>query len=630
MKKQTAKWHFTPLDPGRRVRETVVDEFFAGEKTGKPGVALVREGIQNALDARAGDTPVIVRIFLSGEKLPCADVAYLSAGLWEHFNASKKSFPGGRPPPQDEPWRYVVFEDFGTRGLEGDAGSAFGDEKGGNHFYHFFRAEGQSDKDAGSRGSWGIGKQVFWASSRIHTVFGLTMRKSDRRIMLMGSTLLKMHGIGGKHYQEGYYGIKGPDSRIVLPCEEEAPLEKFRRLFGLKRVRVPGLSLVVPQPHEEINRESLILAVLEDYFYPILCGQLQVYINVPGVETRLDSDNFERVLAEMELNENDEKAIGNKAKLARRSLALKDRERIVLRKPAANKKWHWSRELLPQDRIPSLRERYRDNRHVAFRVPVTVRPKDARPRDSCFDVFVMRDKTEKFSRPAFVREGLVIPEVGQSRVRGAVALVVAERGPLADFLRDAENPAHTDWQAASSNFKGKYKSGSGDLQFVKESVRKIVAYLMQDDSRADRTLLENFFPRMYSGGGKTGAPPGGLEAPASNPAAFEVREIAGGFGISGTASGILCVRAAYDTAPGNPLRKYHVSDFSFAPDAGENRIRVQAEGAEIVSLANNRIRVKAAGEFSIRAAGFDENRDVYVRVTKDEDETENPGDGSPN
>ena len=61
-----AEWYFRPKSPGETIREPVQGEFFATDAISDPGIALIREGIQNALDASKSDQKVLVRVFVSG------------------------------------------------------------------------------------------------------------------------------------------------------------------------------------------------------------------------------------------------------------------------------------------------------------------------------------------------------------------------------------------------------------------------------------------------------------------------------------------------------------------------------------------------------------------------------------
>ncbi len=193
------QWYFKPKMPGDTIREPIHGEFFAAEAISDPGRALVREAIQNSLDACADGKKVLVRICLSGPDSQArrSDISPYFVGAWEHLQVADNGLRPEDIPSATDRCPFLVFEDFGTTGLQGDPAEAFKPKtERKNNFYHFFRAEGQSDKDASDRGSWGVGKQVFVRASRINTMFGLTVRAEDRRRLLMGRAILKSHWPG--------------------------------------------------------------------------------------------------------------------------------------------------------------------------------------------------------------------------------------------------------------------------------------------------------------------------------------------------------------------------------------------------------------------------------------------------
>lgn len=201
------RWHFNEMRPCDKAREPIQGEFFAADAIHNPGEALVREGIQNSLDARCNGQKVMVRIRVCGTEHAVRQEAVASFldGLEEHVKAPGN---GLRDIPDDkEDCPTLVFEDFGTRGLLGDPAEWKPAAGSGNHFYHFFRAEGRSDKCQKDIGRWGVGKQVFPRASRINAVFGLTVRSDDRRKLLMGMAVLKSHDLNGVRYgPDGWFG----------------------------------------------------------------------------------------------------------------------------------------------------------------------------------------------------------------------------------------------------------------------------------------------------------------------------------------------------------------------------------------------------------------------------------------
>ena len=58
---QKPQWRFREMQPGEINIDPIEGEFFTTEAIGSITDALVRESIQNSLDAAAGNEPVVVR-----------------------------------------------------------------------------------------------------------------------------------------------------------------------------------------------------------------------------------------------------------------------------------------------------------------------------------------------------------------------------------------------------------------------------------------------------------------------------------------------------------------------------------------------------------------------------------------
>jgi len=108
------------MDRGEVHVDPVHDEFF---KTQDLADALVRESIQNSLDARIprSRAPVRVRFrFAAGPHALHPDaVREYFGGLEPHLLAVAKTIHTLLP-RRDEAMPYLLIEDFGTRGLTGD------------------------------------------------------------------------------------------------------------------------------------------------------------------------------------------------------------------------------------------------------------------------------------------------------------------------------------------------------------------------------------------------------------------------------------------------------------------------------------------------------------------------------
>ncbi len=139
------KWSFRKQNPGEITRDPIIGEFFSTEAIENPAEALVREGIQNALDARRGEE-VRVRIFLGTEShaLKSAQTSLWFNGIWDHLHTKGNGLR--EVPASSDLCSYLVFEDFGTTGLQGDIHQPFDEPGNKNSFFYFFRAEGRSAK----------------------------------------------------------------------------------------------------------------------------------------------------------------------------------------------------------------------------------------------------------------------------------------------------------------------------------------------------------------------------------------------------------------------------------------------------------------------------------------------------
>lgn len=415
MKSGTApNWHFNERRRGDKNREPIVGEFFATDIIRNPAEALVRESIQNTLDAARNGETVRVRFFLSGADAalpPGAVSRYMAAG-WPHFLAEHNGLKD--QPDEEAPCPFLAVEDFGTTGLTGDIGQWQDNPGVKNPFYYFFRAEGQSGKSEMDRGRWGVGKTVFPRSSRMNAFFGLTVRADDNRRLLMGQAVLRSHHVDDGYFSpDGYFGWH--DEGFSLPVDDETLLQQFCQDFQLERTDGTGLSVVVPWCDEEITFERLLEAVLRQYYYPILSGNLQVTVATPERDTILNS---ETLLSEVR-NMPDSLAgdLIPRIELAQWANQQTSETMLTLTAPPCQNALRWSPEWFTEEQIAQMQDALEKGEKVAIRVPVVVREKKKEPRASFFDVFLIREGGNDSGRPVFVREGTFSPALAGCELR---------------------------------------------------------------------------------------------------------------------------------------------------------------------------------------------------------------------
>jgi len=114
------EWKFRPYQEGEMKVDPIENQFFTTNEVGNISNAIVREGIQNALDETIDGQITEIRIFLSGVKYALKSekaVPFLEK-LTEHIEAKGSGILNS--PDFNSDMKFLVFEDFNTNGLEGD------------------------------------------------------------------------------------------------------------------------------------------------------------------------------------------------------------------------------------------------------------------------------------------------------------------------------------------------------------------------------------------------------------------------------------------------------------------------------------------------------------------------------
>lgn len=615
---------------GEKERNPVTDPYFDKESIARPAQALVREAIQNSLDARSNGESVRVRFFLSGKKFALSplDASTWLGEAWNHICSSDSGIR--RPPEHSEDCEFLVIEDFSTFGLEGDPEATdLPTSSDKNHFYAFFRGEGVS-QNKGGRGTWGVGKTVFPRASRVNTLFALTVRQSDKNQLLMGQTILRYHTIDGVKYRpDGLFGIPKGDG-FVSPISDPEVIKQFSKAFCLQRCFEPGLSVVVPFIDSEFSAEAIIDAVCREYFYQILAGKLIVEVSgMQGgsrVELTLNAGSLLSHVPPQDFKQNN--SLWSLIQFAADVITIPPSELIRLESNASDDAPKWSETTLPSSQFPGLASKFMKGETVAIRVPLNVRYADEEFEPSYFDVFIKQDLKGNGFPPAFIRNGIMIP-VKERRMRGykVFAIVVIEDPPLAKMLADAETPAHDEWSHTTEHFKGEYLDGRQCLDYVIHAPRQITEILTTRKSEKDRFTLADFFPRAPedpevleidseddASDDPDVSPPKPNLIVKTKPRAFIIQKLRGGFRIARGDSTtplprLLEVSVAYDRQRGNPLKKYHSADFSL------DQLPVALTGIGEMQYRGNKMTVEVCAEnFDFQVEGFDKNRDLYVRA----------------
>ena len=627
-------WNFKKATAGDRPRESQVEKFFKSDAVSNKANAIVREGIQNSLDAAPASQLVTIKIRVA-EWSPAEAASRLPrylAGFAPHFDAVKSKLPSC--PEDGDTFRYLVFEDFGTTGLSGNPEQWWPDDDcPPNSFFNYFRSEGLSEKSDGARGRHGVGRLVFMFASKIRSVFGLT-RRGDGEELLMGTAVLRNHKVGSTPFLlDAWYGIPSHAvDGLTLPISEREFLRRFSKDFNLSRGSENGLSVIVPWLSEEVTEAEISKAVIQGYFHPILRGKLVVTV-VSDNET-ITIDRASISTAAQAYGTDFYSQVRPIIELTKESLATQTR--IEIPPPLDNPKW--SAQSLPDEARAEIQTALANDELVAISIAMTVRPKtgdNAGGQVPCsFDIFLRRDADAREGQISFVREGIVITDARhtnnrQLRCPGVRALAVIDEGPLASFLGDCENPSHTEWQ--HSNVKTKYTLAKQHLEYVVGAIPGVLKLASENSKEPDETLLLDLFalPSGEPGdparskeqskkkGPKSGLPK--LKIP-TRTKRLSINQNKDGFVIGpgdGTSAlpELIDLLVAYDVRRGSPFKRYNKADFRLF----KGRIKHQLRNCRVLAADDNWATFEVlADDFEIKVTGFGGDRDIRVSaVPKD-------------
>ena len=643
------RWRFARMSEWQPNSNPVLGEFFS--PASDLPERLVRESIQNSMDARHGNEPVRVRFTFSGEQgaLDQRSAAPYLAGLQPHVLAVAESDASGDPRSPDDPraalkrpLSWLAVEDFGTSGLLGEIESNDIEEKG-NHFWGFFRQTGISAKDEDKAGSWGLGKWVFPDASAINSYIAVTERRGEQRVLLMGATALKTHLVDGVKYPpEGYYTpTDAQDDSPPLPVDSDADPESDAFMltalttFGLDRTAAPGLSVIVLYPKRELTPAVIARAVLTQYFLPVVRGNLTVEIVHPEIDApdhmqTISRETIGKEVANIQPSAQDDEApesLRGAIDLARWAIAQENSAHIEL--PAEKIATGLS------ERSDELRERYERGDRLAFRLMLDVERKGQAATSDDFRVYLERAPELQKGHDYFVRGYLRIPRMEFIKDRDARALVlVGEQSELGHLLRDSEGPAHALWRLRNEHVAKRWTAGDRRIRSVRDAAGSLLQRLTERPPEQLTHALAKWFPATTprdNTGGDTSSDGGTtprVKVPRLPRSPLDIVSASGGFAVrapkdakKSLADTDWTVRFAYDSTggPSKPFKLFAQSVAAEAPDFSlhDGQLHIEKEGCTHDITSENALTLHVhANDFGIVVSGFDSRRDVVVEVQR--------------
>lgn len=608
------KWHF-PRQPKNQVETEITqrDQFDNDEV--QLSETIVREAIQNSLDAAVDDTGTVrVRFaFLDNSHGLSSD--FMSDLLDGHDVHAKASGLDTQQYNPENPTALVI-EDFGTVGLTGSIS-----EKDDKNFSDFWRRHGKSHKSGKSRGRWGLGKLVYSCTSQAGVFFGLTVRNGDIGQYLMGQTVLNLHTVDGIDYTpHAFFGDLDnegdPLEEISVPIGDSDFVQKFVDHFSLQRGNQTGLSIAIPYPNN-LNSQRMIGITIQNYFYPIITKKLTVEIN----HISIDSTNI-RELAHRYAKEHfaDIDTLFDFIEEA----SSMDHSKLL----KMNDTWSENQKLDEDDFEPEvldeIREKFSNGDLVSIFMPITLTKKNGQVLPTSFSIFLKRPHDLEKGLDLYVRGGLTLPSETKFKERRSLGVLVAEEEAICAFLGDAENAAHTQWTTNTEKLRKNYISPQKNITMIKKALIQLYDLLAEVTEERDEDALNKFFwfqepdkPQKAKKRQKPTPPINPVITNQKKPK-LSITRVKGGLIIQ-KGEGLedkdiprkVSVKLAYEVSRGNAFKKWKPFDF----DVGKKIKITSTNGANILSSGGQDVSFEITNPyFYLEISGFDTNRDLKVKV----------------
>ena len=538
----SGKWHNHPIDAGFIESLNQHEDEFRQQG---PLVSICREPPQNSTDNPITEKACvemkysICKVKLNQEERN----EFLPQSPWINHMTSPAcqelmDYEGNLTEILESEIEIALIEDYNTTGLVGDVSQLMPNTKSDkpneytkdtddNTWFWFLRTRGQPRQSKGRGGSHALGKLAFPFASKVRTFFVVTTREDGSRY-LCGQSVIQKH----QRYSQWYDGmLYFGDSKLSLkdnghswlPLSDEETIDRFCSSFNVDRpTDKPGTSIVVIMPKGDLTTAKIGYGILANYFVPILENMLKVNIVLEsGEEVWFDHKNIRKWLKEENLTWDGikQKLSNGKPNPAWSNIErMRELEKLYDAKMGANpntESFELGTPPIENDKAPNsdnsfelvlpakgsklleeMKTCYFEGKYLNLSGKIPIKHKTGDVEFGEYSLVIHRNDSEEAAEAHYYRDCISLPLVNKkdSHYSGVSSLFVVEgrdKNPLALLLRDAEGPAHLEWNK-SDKIKKFYHHGPSTILFIRNLVQKLVNRMVSVSSDKD-DLWANLF-----------------------------------------------------------------------------------------------------------------------------------------
>jgi hypothetical protein len=485
-----ATWQFRKLNPNETSGTSTSEDNFAQEERTNVDI-LVRECIQNPLDARIPGERVEVHFVwrtISRTKTAFGRTL-LTPALEKQLQLGKVLVDG----TISDEIPVLVIEDFGTIGLIGTYTDSTVEGEGQNWNAFWFR-EGEGVKPTKANGGAGQGKLTMYVASRMRIVAALTTRLSDKKRLLFGSCRFRRNYVVDteRYAREARFGSTDDPNKLCEPIIDATSLDQYEKDLGIFRGDRPGTTFLIPQPDPTITVDAIAIAVMNEFYFPILRGRLTVYVN--GREYSKATIANHAAAIEEKLRTTPE---------FRKFVTTICEKHLDEQIPKLTESWGQNTKILAEHFLPehleAARSTFANGEITCAAFPIRVSSIAHGARIGHVKVFAQTGETVSETDEIFIRQDLAIDKEkslrSAKRLVPARALTLIDDDVLSAYLAAAEEPTHREWNGSRPKLAEQYSDVSKPLRLVRHAASRLVEFLAPPPIR-DSVALASFFPDL--------------------------------------------------------------------------------------------------------------------------------------
>lgn len=387
----------------------------------------------------------------------------------------------------------------------------------------------------------------------------------------------------------------------------------------------PGLSVLIPHVVEEFNPAMLEGEVIENYFWPILKGDLIIEIQrdyQTPPETILNANSIRDVPDSRQVD----RELADTIRLAETVIAGDLAASIRPMVKPSNRAARWEDVSPSETELERLARAARSMDPFGVTIFVPVWLDDGSKTISPFTIYGQRVNYQVKRRSYFVRDGISITRACTWNPSGYIFIVTPTGPELSAMLKAAENPSHASFIRTNELKQSYGRRGMGTVEFTTSAPVEIAKWLDQEQVEEESGLFSDVFYKHVEStttrrrrASRRNRPP--KLTIKRNPRRWEVSRTVGGFSVydlnnNTPMPGHIDVWVAYDTDTelNDPFKLHNPWDFDLTTLDGQ--VEVKANGhCDVQRLSPNRIRLTDLQDgFRATVDGFDTRRDVKTRV----------------